>query len=62
MSDGAAAAVVMSAERARTKNRATSEIPSLRNRRLPAEEMGVGPAYAIPKALKLAGLGSRIST
>jgi acetyl-CoA acyltransferase len=57
MSDGAAAAVVMSAERA-----AQLGIPALG--RLIAfatagcdpEEMGIGPVYAIPKALRLAGL------
>ena len=56
-SDGAAAAVVMSEERARALG-----IPPLA--RLVAfasagclpEEMGIGPVYAIPKALKLAGL------
>ena len=56
-SDGAAAAVVMSAERA-----AALGIPPLARfvafayaGCLP-EEMGVGPVYAVPKALKLAGL------
>ena len=57
MSDGAAAAVVMSAERA-----AQLGIPALG--RLIAfatagcdpEEMGIGPVYAIPKALRMAGL------
>lgn len=56
-SDGAAAAVVMSQERARALG-----IPPLA--RLVAfayagclpEEMGIGPVYAIPKALKMAGL------
>ena len=56
-SDGAAAAVVMSAERAK----ALGIQPLLRfvsyaySGCLP-EEMGIGPVYAIPKALKLAGL------
>jgi acetyl-CoA acyltransferase len=57
MSDGAAAAVVMSAERA-----AQLGIPALG--RLIAfatagcdpEEMGIGPVFAVPKALKMAGL------
>ena len=57
MSDGAAAVVVVSAKRA-----AQLGIPALG--RLVAfatagcdpEEMGIGPVYAIPKALKLAGL------
>jgi acetyl-CoA acyltransferase len=56
-SDGAAAAVVMSESRAR-------ELGILPMARFVAfatsgclpEEMGVGPVYAIPKALKLAGL------
>ena len=56
-SDGAAAAVVMSLERAQALG-----IPPMA--RLVAfayagclpEEMGIGPVYAIPKALKLAGL------
>jgi acetyl-CoA acyltransferase len=56
-SDGAAAAILMEAERARELGleplarlvayAATGCLP---------EEMGVGPIYAIPKALKLAGL------
>src|SRR5450631_2424230 len=56
-SDGAAAAVVMSDERAR----ALGIVPMARFVAfayagcLP-EEMGIGPVYAIPKALKLAGL------
>ncbi len=57
MSDGAAAAVVMSAERARALR-----IPPLvryvgfATAGNKPEEMGLGPVYAIPKALKLAGL------
>jgi acetyl-CoA acyltransferase len=56
-SDGAAAAVVMSAEKAR----AIGAKPLARFVAFAAagtlpEEMGVGPVYAIPKALKLAGL------
>ncbi|HEX4007541.1 MAG TPA: acetyl-CoA C-acyltransferase [Acidobacteriaceae bacterium] len=56
-SDGAAAAVVMSAERARQLG-----IPPLARFVAYAyagcdpEEMGIGPVYAVPKALKLAGL------
>jgi acetyl-CoA acyltransferase len=57
MSDGAAAAVIMSADRA-----AQLGIPSIA--RLIAfatagcdpEEMGIGPVYAVPKALRMAGL------
>src|SRR5438132_6450119 len=57
MSDGAAATVVMSAERAtapgtqplrRARSRATAGYKP--------EEMGLGPVFAIPKALKMAGL------
>ena len=57
MSDGAAAAVVMSDDRAK----ALGLTPLARfvafaySGCLP-EEMGIGPVYAIPKALKLAGL------
>jgi acetyl-CoA acyltransferase len=56
-SDGAAAAVVMSADRAKDLG-----IPPLARFVAYAyagclpEEMGVGPVYAVPKALKLAGL------
>ena len=57
MSDGAAAAVVMSAERAK----ALGLKPLLRyvafaTAGYKPEEMGVGPVFAIPKALKMAGL------
>jgi len=57
MSDGAAVAVVMSAERAK----ALGLKPLLRyvgfaTAGCKPEEMGLGPVYAIPKALKLAGL------
>ena len=56
-SDGAAAAVVMSAERARElKIEPLAKFLSFATAGCPPEEMGVGPAYAIPKALKLAGL------
>jgi acetyl-CoA acyltransferase len=56
-SDGAAAAVVMSAERA-----AQLGIPAMARfvafacAGCDPEEMGIGPVYAIPKALKMAGL------
>ncbi len=57
MSDGAAAAVVMSAERAK----ALGIVPlaryvSFATAGYKPEEMGLGPVFAIPKALKLAGL------
>ena len=56
-SDGAAAAIVMSIEKAR----AVGAAPLARFVAFAAagtlpEEMGMGPVYAIPKALKLAGL------
>jgi acetyl-CoA acyltransferase len=56
-SDGAAAAVVMSEERARALgiNPLARFVAYAYAGCLP-EEMGVGPVYAIPKALKLAGL------
>jgi acetyl-CoA acyltransferase len=57
MSDGAAATVVMSAERARAlKIEPIARFRAFATAGCPPEEMGVGPAYAIPKALKLAGL------
>jgi len=56
-SDGAAAAVIMSAERARElKIEPLARFLAFATAGCPPEEMGVGPAYAIPKALKLAGL------
>jgi acetyl-CoA acyltransferase len=57
MSDGAAAAVVMSAERARALGlRPLARFAAFATAGCPPEEMGVGPVYAIPKALKIAGL------
>jgi len=57
MSDGAAAAVVMSAERARALGaKPMARFVAYATAGVPPEEMGIGPAYAIPKALKLAGL------
>jgi acetyl-CoA acyltransferase len=56
-SDGAAAAVVMSADRARALGlRPLARFVSYATAGCPPEEMGVGPVFAIPKALKLAGL------
>jgi len=56
-SDGAAAAVVMSAERARALGlKPLARFLSFATAGCPPEEMGIGPVYAIPKALKLAGL------
>jgi acetyl-CoA acyltransferase len=57
MSDGAAAAVVMSAERARALGaKPMARLVSFAVAGCPPEEMGIGPVFAIPKALKLAGL------
>jgi acetyl-CoA acyltransferase len=56
-SDGAAAAVVMSAHRAREIGaRPLARFVSFAYAGCLPEEMGIGPVYAIPKALKLAGL------
>jgi acetyl-CoA acyltransferase len=56
-SDGAAAAVVMSAEKARALGvKPLARFVSFATAGCLPEEMGVGPVYAIPKALKLAGL------
>ncbi|MBI4465980.1 MAG: acetyl-CoA C-acyltransferase [Acidobacteria bacterium] len=57
MSDGASAAVVMSAERARELGiRPLARFVAYATAGVAPEEMGIGPAKAIPKALKLAGL------
>ncbi len=57
MSDGAAAAVVMSAERARALGiKPLARYVAFATAGYKPEEMGVGPVYAIPKALKMAGL------
>jgi acetyl-CoA acyltransferase len=57
MSDGAAAAVVMSAERANQLGiRPLARFVSFATAGYKPEEMGVGPVFAIPKALKIAGL------
>jgi acetyl-CoA acyltransferase len=56
-SDGAAAAVVMSAERARALGlKPMARFLAFATAGCPPEEMGVGPVYAIPKALNMAGL------
>ena len=56
-SDGAAAAVVMSDERARALGiTPLARLVSFAYAGCLPEEMGIGPVYAIPKALKLAGL------
>ena len=57
MSDAAAAAVLMSAERARGLGlKPLARFVAFATAGCPPEEMGVGPVYAIPKALKIAGL------
>jgi len=57
MSDGAAATVVMSAERAQAlRIKSLARYVSFATVGYKPEEMGLGPVYAIPKALKLAGL------
>jgi acetyl-CoA acyltransferase len=56
-SDGAAAAVVMSADRAQALGlKPLARFVAFAYAGCLPEEMGVGPVYAIPKALKLAGL------
>jgi acetyl-CoA acyltransferase len=57
MSDGAAAAIVMSAERAKALGiKPLARYVSFATAGYKPEEMGLGPVFAIPKALKLAGL------
>src|SRR6202041_2920592 len=56
-SDGAAAAVVMSAERAAQLGiKPMARFIAFAYAGCDPEEMGIGPVYAVPKALKLAGL------
>lgn len=57
MSDGAAAAVVVSAQKAEALGlKPLARFVSFATAGCLPEEMGIGPVYAIPKALKLAGL------
>ena len=57
MSDGAAAAIVMSDARARELGaKPMARFVAYATAGCPPEEMGIGPVFAIPKALKLAGL------
>jgi acetyl-CoA acyltransferase len=57
MSDGAAAAVVMSGERAKALGiTPLARYVAFATAGYKPEEMGLGPVFAIPKALKLAGL------
>lgn len=56
-SDGAAAVVVMSREKAEKKGlKPMAVFRAYAVAGVPPDIMGVGPAYAVPKALKLAGL------
>ena len=57
MSDGAAAAIVMSDARAKELGvKPMARFVAYATAGCPPEEMGIGPVFAIPKALKLAGL------
>jgi acetyl-CoA acyltransferase len=57
MSDGAAAAVLMSAEKAQQLGiKPLAKFVAFATAGYKPEEMGLGPVYAIPKVLKLAGL------
>ena len=57
MSDGAAAAVVMSLEKAEELGlKPLARFVAYATAGCLPEEMGIGPVYAIPKALKMAGL------
>ena len=57
MSDGAAAAVVMGEARAKALGlKPLGRFVAYATAGCPPEEFGIGPVYAIPKALKLAGL------
>jgi acetyl-CoA acyltransferase len=57
MSDGAAVAVVLSAEKAKALGlKPLARFVNFAAAGCLPEEMGIGPVYAIPKALKLAGL------
>jgi acetyl-CoA acyltransferase len=57
MSDGAAAAVVMSADRAKALGiQPLARYVSFATAGYKPEEMGLGPVFAIPKALKMAAL------
>jgi len=56
MSDGAAAAVVMSGERAKQLNiKPLARFVGFATAGVKPEEMGIGPVFAIPKVLKMTG-------
>jgi acetyl-CoA acyltransferase len=57
MSDGAAAAIVMSAERAKALGvKPMARFLGFATAGVPPEIMGIGPAFAVPKVLKRVGL------
>ncbi len=57
MSDGAAAAVLMTDEKAKALGlKPLGRLVAFATAGYKPEEMGIGPVYAIPKALKIAGL------
>src|ERR1700726_3123547 len=57
MSDGAAASIVMGSERAKALGvKPMARFLGFATAGVPPEIMGIGPAYAIPKVLKLTGL------
>jgi acetyl-CoA acetyltransferase family protein len=57
MSDGAAAAVVMSVDRAKALGiKPLARYVAFATAGYKPEEMGLGPVFAIPKVLKMAGL------
>jgi acetyl-CoA acyltransferase len=57
MSDGAAASIVMSGERAKALGvKPLARFLGFATAGVPPEIMGIGPAYAIPKVLKMTGL------
>jgi acetyl-CoA acyltransferase len=57
MSDGAAASVLMSAEKAQSLGiKPLARLLAFATAGYKPEEMGIGPVFAIPKALKIAGL------
>lgn len=57
VNDGAAALVLVSAQKGKELGlKPLAKLRSTANYGVPPEIMGIGPAYAIPKAIKLAGL------
>ncbi len=57
VNDGAAALVLVAADKAKELGlKPLARLVSTANAGVPAEVMGIGPAYAVPKAIALAGL------